>query len=65
MKNAIIISKKIVLSAMFCSTLLSSVNNDNLFNGDSQTIEKTYKLSNGSCKIILNSNNKEYTKFIN
>lgn len=33
--------------------------------GDSQIIEKTYKLSKGSYKIILNSNNKEYTKFIN
>jgi hypothetical protein len=30
-----------------------------------QTIEKAYKLEKGNYKIVLNSNNKEYTKFIN
>lgn len=30
-----------------------------------QVVEKVYKLKNGHYKIILNSNNKEYTKFIN
>lgn len=31
----------------------------------SQIIEKTYRLEKGSYRIILNSDNKEYTKFIN
>ncbi|MCL5127022.1 hypothetical protein [Algibacter sp. L4_22] len=30
-----------------------------------QTIEKAYKLETGSYKIVLNSDNNEYTKFIN
>ena len=32
---------------------------------NSQLIQKAYRLEKGSYKIIINSNNKEYTKFIN
>jgi len=39
------------------------INSDKIEN--TQIIEKVYKLEKGNYKIILTSDNKEYTKFIN
>ena len=32
---------------------------------DEQVLERAYKLEKGNYKIVINSNNKEYTTFIN